>query len=219
MCLFHDLERGAGHRADDPEWASRADDSARATLDSLLRVESQAGVRVTYNIVGEIFKEVRADIESAGHAIAFHSYDHADGDHQLERCRELDYRVKGYRPPRSLLGPDTADERLAYHNFEWIASGRRSLRTDTPVLRRRLVRLPVLFDDYPLYTGQFGYEEWERRVLESVDRQPFTAIGLHDCYAHLWLDRYPELLAKLSSRAELRTLDQVSADAIIGTAA
>ena len=74
-------------------------------------------------------------------------------------------------------------------------------------------------DDFPLYTGALKYSEWERKLLEHVDRAPYTAVGLHDCYAHLWLPRYAELLDKLSAAASLRTLDEVSATVIMSAAA
>ena len=42
--------------------------------------------------------------------------------HQLPRCREVDYRIKGYRPPRSQITPELSDRNLLFHNFEWLAS-------------------------------------------------------------------------------------------------
>jgi hypothetical protein len=219
VCVFHDLERGLGHRDADSALARQAEETARTTLDAALAAETGAGVPVTYNVVGQIFDEVRGEIEDAGHAVAFHSFDHSEGSRQLERCRELDYRLKGYRAPRSRITEEISDERLAFHNFEWLASGRGSLGTAAPVIRNRLVRIPVSFDDFPLYTGSRTYEEWERAVLEHVEREPYTAIGLHDCYAHLWLAHYPELLRKLTATAQPRTFDQVSAEVIIGAAA
>ena len=184
----------------------------------MLAAEADAGSRVTYNVVGQLLGEIRDQVESAGHAVAFHSFDHTESHNQLGRCREIDYRLKGYRLPRSEHTEETTDERLAFHNFEWVASSPRSLGCKTPELRHRLVRLPVTLDDYPLYAGQWDYPEWEARLLDHIRREPYTAVGLHDCYAHLWLDRYPQLLEKLSATARLRTLDHVSADVIMGSA-
>jgi hypothetical protein len=219
VCVFHDLERGLGHVAEDPELARRADDTAGDTLAALLAAEADAGARVTYNVVGRILDDVRPAIESGGHAVAFHSYDHGNGGRQLSRCREVDYRIKGYRVPRSQLTEEMADKNLAFHNFEWLASWAPTLGTDVPELRNRLVRLPVTLDDFQLYAGELDYDTWEQGVLQQVERQPYTAIGLHDCYAHLWLPRYGELLDKLSAAARLRTLDEVSADVVMSAAA
>ncbi len=66
---------------------------------------------VTYNVVGTLLDGVRDRIEAGGHAVAFHSFDHGDGLDQLHRCREVDYRLKGYRLPRSQPTPETTDTR------------------------------------------------------------------------------------------------------------
>jgi hypothetical protein len=78
--------------------------------------------------------------------------------------------------------------------------------------------MPVTLDDFDLYTGHQTYDEWERGLLDHVGRSSYTAVGLHDCYAHLWLPRYPELLEKLKSLARLRTFDDVSADVVMTAA-
>lgn len=219
VCVVHDLERGLGHVTDDPDLARRADATAAETLGAMLAVEADAGARVTYNVVGQIMGEVRPAIEAGEHALAFHSFDHGNGGQQLRRCREVDYRLRGYRLPRSEPTAETSDTNLAFHNFEWLASSAFAMQLDLPVLRDRLVRMPVTLDDFSLYTGEHDYETWERELLEHVARSPYTAVGLHDCYAHLWLPHYPALLEKLAAAARLRTLDEVSADVIMTAAA
>jgi hypothetical protein len=87
------------------------------------------------------------------------------------------------------------------------------------VMQDRLVRLPVTLDDFDLYTGRQTYDQWETGLLDQVERARYTAVGLHDCYAHLWLSRYAELLEKLKSLATLRTLDDVAADVVMEAAA
>ena len=218
VCVMHDVERGLGHVAEDPELARQADEAGADSLAAMLSAEAAAGVRATYNVVGKLFEEVRSAVEPGGHALAFHSFDHTGADEQLPRCRMLDYRLKGYRLPQSRRTPETTDINLAFHNFEWLASSPRSLGSDSPVLRNRLVQLPVTLDDFDLYTGHQTYDEWERGLLDHVERSPYTAVGLHDCYAHLWLPRYPELLEKLKSVARPRTLDDVAADVVMTAA-
>jgi hypothetical protein len=187
-------------------------------LDAMLAAEAGAGVAATYNVVGMLLDEVRARIEAGGHALAFHSFDHGDGLDQLHRCREVDYRLKGYRLPRSKLTPEITDRALAFHNFEWLASSANSMGMAGPELHHRLVRLPVTLDDFGLYTGGLDYRDWRAKVLAHVERAPYTAVGLHDCYAHHWLPHYPELLEKLQDQSRLRTLDEVSADVLMASA-
>jgi hypothetical protein len=216
VCVTHDIERGSGHRDTDPELARRADATGQQALEAMLGIEDEQGVSATYNVVGELLDEVRRPIEANGHALAFHSFDHGNGD-QLLRCREVDYRLKGYRLPRSEHTDETTNERLAFHNFEWVAEWRP--RLEEPELRDRLVNMPVHFDDYRLYTRDDSYQTWEAKLLEHVEQASCTVLGLHDCYGDWWLERYPELLRKLGDRARLRTLDEVSADVFMSAAA
>jgi hypothetical protein len=218
VCLCHDVERGMGHLQVDPGFARDAERSADGSLDSMLGVEAELGVRGTYHVLGTFLPEVRERIEQGGHCLAFHSYDHGDGD-QLGPCREVDYRIKGYRPARSLIGPAVSDERLAHHNFEWVASGEPSLGIEQPVMRNGIVRIPVNFDDFPLYNEPRDYDQWEERLLELVEERSIMVLCLHDCYAPFWLQRYGDLIEKLKAGATFRTLDQVAAHVTLASAA
>ncbi len=175
VCICHDLERGLGHVGVDESLRAHADASASSALERMLELEDRAGVRVTYNVVGSILPEVQDELASRGHCIAFHSFDHSAStdtgpEDQLTRCRQVDYRIKGYRPPRSLITRELSDMNLALHNFEWLASSPKSLEVEEPALRRRLVRLPIAWDDHPLYRGILTYEQWERLLLRLVAR-------------------------------------------------
>lgn len=224
VCVCHDLERGLGHVGVDESLRAQADASASSTLERMLELENAAGVRATYNVVGSILPEVHGELARRGHCVAFHSFDHAPAsdagsDDQLKRCRQVDYRIKGYRPAQSLITHDLRDENLAFHNFEWLASSQQSLGVGEPTMSRRLVRLPIAFDDWWLYRGDLSYEQWERRLLMLVRTRSFTAVSLHDCYANWWLDRYPALLDRLADEARLCTMDEVSAEVVLSHAA
>jgi peptidoglycan/xylan/chitin deacetylase (PgdA/CDA1 family) len=228
VCVTHDLEHGLGHLDVDPAFAADADDAAADNLSAMLEVERSAGVRATYNVVGCLLEEVHEQLRSEGHCVAFHSFDHrlggfdgppgAPGADQLARCRQVDYRLKGYRAPRSILTPDLSAERLAFHNFEWLASSRHSLGFDEPRLERRIARLPVTVDDFALHTGELTYSEWEALVLGRAASSRFTCIGLHDCYAPTWLGGYHGLLDSLGELGRLRTLDEVAAGVFLENA-
>ena len=222
VCICHDIERGLGHVDIDPAFAAAADRTARATLDAMLAAEAAAGVKATYSIVGAILAEERARIEPSGHAVAFHSYDHAvmeDGSgEQLARCRRVDYRIKGYRAPRSRLTGETADEPLLFHNFEWLASSRYSFGFGKPKMHRRLAKIPIGFDDFPLHSQEMSYADWQQGALAEIEREPFVAFGLHDCYAAHWMPHYPRLLDRLQSLAALRTMNDVAAELALASA-
>jgi peptidoglycan/xylan/chitin deacetylase (PgdA/CDA1 family) len=243
VCVTHDIEAGVGHRDVDPEFARAADRLAPAALEKILDIEAEQGVKATYNVLGILYKELEQKIRRSGHAIAFHSFDHYIPGRvsrfmqrlqihtplllrdmsflrpkQLWKCREVDYRVKGYRPPQSLVPASLCDANLAHYNFEWLASSPRSINSEVPCMKNGMVKIPIQFDDYPLYRGLRSYREWEAEILEMVESQDFFAFGLHDCYAPYWLDQYRSLLQQLKSRAKLITLDEVAARITLGHA-
>jgi hypothetical protein len=218
IAVGHDLERGWGFVDTDPAFAKAAEKRSRKNLDEILAIEREAGVSATYCVVGALMREVRPKLEAGGHCIAFHSYDHRLADEQLARCRQVDYRIKGYRPPKSQITPELGDENLCFHNFEWLASSTRSLGIERPGLRRRLVRIPIHLDDHSLYTRAKTYEEWERDALDRIERHEFVAVSLHDCFAPLWLPRYRRFLEQVARLGRLRTLDDVAGDVTLAGA-
>lgn len=219
ICICHDVERGLGHEDVDPGFARQADRTSAQQLDMMREIEADLGVRATYCVVGSLMDELRAELEAEGHCLAFHSFDHRlDREDQLHRCREVDYRIKGYRPPRSQLTGELTDRNLLFHNFEWLASSPGSLGVTAPELRVGLVRLPIALDDFSMHSGATSYKEWEQRALTLVSSSEFAAIGLHDCYAHHWLTGYRGLLERLAQLGELKTMDAVAAEVTLSSA-
>lgn len=211
ICLCHDVERGLGHLDSDLAFADVAEKTSSASLTAILRIERQAGVRATYNVVGRLLPEVREEIESGRHCLAFHSYNHriSDNEGQLEPCRSIDYRLKGYRPPQSKITPELSEENLCFHNFEWLASSAYSLGVNTPQMSRGLVKIPIDFDDYELYRDNLNWDAWEERALQTIEKSDFIAFSLHDCYAPFWLKHYAGFLEKVRRLGTLRIMDDV----------
>jgi peptidoglycan/xylan/chitin deacetylase (PgdA/CDA1 family) len=192
----------------------------------MLEEEARAGVRATYSIVGILLDELAPEVRAAGHAVAFHSFDHAepgeDGwEHQLGHCRALDYRIKGFRPAQSQLSRELLDSSLAFHNFEWLASSAHSLGHVEPRLEDGVVRIPVLFDDFDLHRGT-PYDEWERAARAAIEtaltEERSAVFSLHDCYGHAWLPHYADWLRTLAGYGRLGTLDELSAATFLRSA-
>jgi hypothetical protein len=219
VCVCHDIERHWGHLRDDPAFADAIREPSVRYLDEMLRVERDAAVRATYCVLGRFLRDIRAQIAEGGHAVAFHSYDHDPSAPQLTRCREVDRRIVGYRPPQSRLTHELRDTSLCRRNFQWLASAQNTLRVTAPTIRRRVVKIPILLDDYPLYLGATSYERWEAAALAAVARHDFVALSLHDCYASHWLPHYPQFLDRLRSLAPLSTLDEVSRSVVLANGA
>jgi hypothetical protein len=114
---------------------------------------------------------------------------------------------------------ELSDENLLRHNFEWVSSSRHSFGKEVPELRNGIVRIPVHVDDFALYTGELDFDRWQALVLEVVKQADVAVVSLHDCYAHLWLDRYPGFLERVQAVAPLATLDHVAARVTLAAAA
>ena len=110
VCIGHDTERGRGHDGVDPALFGTPDSVFEEHLDRMLAIERAMGIQSTYNVLGCSLEEVRQRIAAGGHCLAFHSYDHALDTPQLQRCRTIDYRLKGYRAPRSVITEELQDE-------------------------------------------------------------------------------------------------------------
>jgi len=210
IAIVHDTERGLGHRDRDPAFAARIDRPSARHLDRMLKLERTARWPATYSIVGLLFDAVAPRIQAEGHALCFHSYDHGSAADQLRPCREIDFRTRGYRPPRSILTPEMAPARLRRFGFYWLASGARSLGLAAPAVRDQVAQIPILFDDFPLHTGRRTYAQWRDAALAAVARHPIAVFGLHDCYAGHWIADYPRLLDDLAGLGAPRTLDQIA---------
>lgn len=236
ICITHDIERGLGHREFDEAIARRMDQTAPSYLSRMLDAEQRATCRATYCVVGSILEEVRKPIEKSGHCLAFHSYDHESQNKafwqklplrklrifvlsrlrgyppaiQLKLCRQVDYALRGYRPPNSVLTREHAINNLRYFNFDWLASSEDSLGVQEPTFRDGIVFVPILFDDFPLFRGDCSYSQWQARAVSLIEKRAFTAFGLHDCYAEHWLPRYLELLEQVKTMGETKTLEDVA---------
>ena len=244
VCLCHDIEAGHGHIRADPSLAASAHQTWRQSLEEMLGIEAEAGCRATYNVLGLLFEEVRGAIEAGGHCLAFHSFDHevpdrrrfanavyrlldrrrgapTDGEEepgasrQLNKCREIDYRIKGYRPPQSRITSDLSDANLCFHNFEWLASSAWGLRFSEPRLENRIAKLPIHLDDFDLYRGAVSYDAWEAGALKELAAHRVAAVSLHDSYAPLWLPRYRDFLERLGELGRLVTMDEVARDVVL----
>src|SRR5690242_13395476 len=202
ICIFHDIEENVDT---DIPTAACADNLGR-----MLAIEKAFGVDATYDVLGTLLRRKRTEICASNprHSLAFHSFNHRIEDlTQLQQCREVDLRVRGYRAPRSKITPELNDYNLTFFNFEWLASSASSLGHDSCKLENGLIKIPVDLDDYPLFTGTANYEDWERNLLERARHKAFFAFGLHDCYAARWLARYPQLLHKLGEIGDFVSAD------------
>ncbi len=216
ICLVHDIERGLGHLEVDSNFAALANRTAPHYLEEMLRIEQKMKMRATYCVVGSLMTETRERIEGVGHCLAFHSYDHDLKTEQLPRCRTVDYRIKGYRPPQSKTTPELSDENLCYHNFEWLASSQYSLKIEAPIVLNRIVKIPIGFDDFAMHHERINYEDWERQAIATIQRNDFTAFCLHDCYGAYWLPHFAKFLEKIRGMGTFKTLNEVANEIFLG---
>ena len=210
ICLAHDIERGLGHLGIDKDLVTRADMNYLSYIKEMSGIEKSFNIPATYNVVGCIMNDVRDHIDINGHCLAFHSFNHNIEEKQLNKCREVDYRIKGYRTPQSKITPELAFSNLAFNNFEWLASSVSSFKIREPKLESGVVKIPILFDDHSMYKDKIGFNEWENRAIKAIQENDFVAFCLHDCYASYWLPYYKNFLDKIHSMGKFKTFDQVA---------
>ena len=203
ICVFHDVEENIDTKISSAECADN--------VGRILQIEQCFGLNATYNILGTLFSrkidQVRAS--NAKHSIGFHSFNHNLTDlTQLQECRRVDLRVRGYRPAQSRITSELSDYNLTRFNFEWFACGARSLGHTGCKLENGIAKIPIHLDDYPLFRGK-PYEQWENELLSHARANPVFSFGLHDCYAGRWLARYRDLLSKLADIKSFATADEI----------
>jgi len=209
IAIFHDIEENV----DTPISVA----ACQRHLAQMLEIEQESGVDATYTVLGALMSAKLGKIRSSNprHAIGFHSYDHG-GYRQLRKCREVDLRIRGYRPPRSRMTSELTDGNLTYLNFEWLASSAASLELARCRLENGLVKIPIHLDDYPLHIRAMEYEAWEGQAIEALQIRPFLSLSLHDCYAEHWLPHYPRLLEKLGKLGQFATADSICDGMLLG---
>jgi hypothetical protein len=203
VCISHDIEEDV----DTPVTV----EECRAALDRMLTIEKSRGIRATYNLLGSLFHEKAQAIRAFdNHSIAFHSYNHDLEDQtQLPKTRSIDLRVKGYRPPRGIITSELTDDALVLFDYEWLMSGAARFGFSDVRLTRGLVKIPVHIDDYLLHAKGFTFEQWLSRLQTIIADNRVVTLGLHDCYAKHWIDRYAAFLDHLGSIADFWTADDV----------
>lgn len=177
-------------------------------LERILAVEARAGVRTTYSVVGCRLEELRRPIELAGHALAFGSFDRNPLRRQLDRCREKDYRLKGYRRPWSLPTPDTTPWKLCWFNFEWLAAGSLALHRAGFSARDRLVRIPIAADERAIVRSS----AWAcgESSQQSSRTSGLRCIVLRERSVDGWFPQYAALLSRLADQGPLWTADELA---------
>ena len=200
VCICHDIERGLGHVDADPAFARRAEQNARRAI---WRRCGRSKPRPACE--GDLLRRRLAAVGGPGwpsratgtHWRSTPSTTGSDRD-QLQRCREVDYRIKGYRPPRS------ADHRGAHRQrtcSSTTSSGWRARRgpsaSRSPQMRAGLVRLPIALDDFPMYTGPVRYEEWEQPGARSRSQRATSPRSAFTTATRHWLPRYRRFLEQL----------------------
>lgn len=246
ICLYHDIERGIGHVGIDSNLVTFSENMSPKYLTEMLRIEKNMDVKATYTVVGQFLNEVRHSIEKDGHSLAFHSFNHKvpkiwsqlsrhpkifsmilnliaksrlkSIGNQLGKCRDVDYRLKGYRVAQSTLTDELNDKNLCFHNFEWLGCWMPPDKTQAPHLENRIVKIPMQYDDWKMYKKRIEYQDWEQKAIKIIQENDFSAIGLHDCYAQYWLAHYEGFLKKIRNLGRLKTVNKVANEVFLAHA-
>ena len=86
-------------------------------------------------------------------------------------------------------------------------------------MEKRIVKIPIRFDDFDLYKGKVDFEGWSREAINTINESDFVAFCLHDCYGSFWLPRYKDFLGQIVQFGKLKTLNEVSNEVILAHSA
>lgn len=136
---------------------------------------------------------------------------------QLAECRNVEYRIKGYKHYESQISYEIKDNDLCFYNFEWLATDEKTTGAE-PILQNRIVKIPIFYDDQEMYKKNIPYRIWEKKIIEGIKKRKFVAIGLHDCYAHYWLTNYADLLRKIGCLGQFKTFNEVANQVFLANA-
>jgi len=128
---------------------------------------------------------------------------------QFAECRNIDWRIKGYRHYQPEPIENINDKDLCYYNFEWIAIDDKTPDAG-PILQNRVVKIPVFCDIFEMHQSGISYETWEKAAVERIKQSNFTAIGLHGSYSSNWLPYYSDFVKTISSLGQLKTFNEVA---------
>jgi len=180
VAFYHDIEQNCDHEANV--------ETCRYVLQEYLKLEKKYDIPVTYNVVGKFFSEQPDLIDwiiKSGQEIAFHSYSHQVVSksesyiNEIDLCRKISSIPCGYRSPRSLCS-DASMKHLWEKGFLWNAEA--DARKEPYFLYEGLVRIPIINDDYSLYTGVMSNDEWIQQFSRLFQTRTFITYGSHDVY-------------------------------------
>jgi len=169
------------------------------TVGRILEIEKRYGIRSTYNVVARYAQDAPdlvAEIHSAGHEIASHSYDHTIlrglsaseiGDN-LRRTKaifqQLGLNIRGHRSPQSAWNGHVLRSLIA-EGYTWSSEDGREpypyrIRVNDG---KELWRFPITDDDWCYeqdhLTPRAVLERWQLKVRQARESQKYAAIGFH----------------------------------------
>jgi peptidoglycan/xylan/chitin deacetylase (PgdA/CDA1 family) len=165
-------------------------------LNSLLDLLSRDRLRITFSVVADLCRthtERVRRIADAGHELAAHGWQHerprdlteSELDAMLGQAQgcfaALDLKATGFRSPQSAWSWRLI-EHLPRHGFAW--SAERDPARQPYRLTDRVIRVPVLVDDWDLAEGQTSpaglMARWREIVGHAVARDRVVAVGVHE---------------------------------------
>jgi hypothetical protein len=78
-------------------------------------------------------------------------------------------------------------------------------------LQNYIVKIPMHLDNYPLHAGECNLDGWMEQIRSLLKSSAqLSVIGTHDCYAHYWLQCYPQLLRECLVKRPMRNCDEIA---------
>ena len=221
LTVFHDYE-GKYARADKQE-------ASLYGVSKILDLEQEYGVKATYNIVGKLMLDVPHIMEriiQGGHDVGSHSYNHnilaklsrGELERDVRLMKDIFYsygiELEGIRSPQSRWS-FLQTKVMLENELAWSAENDKGYNPYIICKKstRRLIRLPIILDDWEYMSGNISADEMYAKLVLKVDilseRRLYGAIGFHPWVQgedDARLKVFGEFLEYVTEKASLKTV-------------
>ncbi len=219
VCLTYEVTALA---RDEPSWPGDPPGGFElSSLEIATHLERKMGLPGTYVAPRDLFADVKKLVATERACLAFGASETGSSDRgqlqrELERCRRVSSRTKGYRLPDGRLPGASEAFDLCFHKFDWVLVDHLKARKQTPHLEAGMVRIPNVITDHDLQPA--SCDPWVERALKAIRPGHPVTFSLGWNWWSLADERRQNILERIVSTSELKTCDQLADEWVLSHA-